>query len=55
MISEFLVTLCTVVLFLPDVHGGMQFQNCFFLEAFATEGEQEGFLHLHVLVHLVVP
>ena len=52
MRSELLVALSAVVPFLPGVQGDVGLQVGFLCEALATEGAQEGFLHLHVLVHL---
>ena len=52
MRSELLVALSAVVPFLPGVQGDVRLQVGFLREALATEGAQEGFLHLHVLVHL---
>ena len=54
MRSELLVALSAVVPFLPGVQGDVRFQVGFLREALATEGAEEGLLHLHVFVYLTM-
>ena len=54
-VIETFFALWTLVPVLSGVQGDVQLPFCLIRESLATEGAQDCFLHLHVLIHLVVP